>query len=102
MDVMRAGDPAAQLGVVHRGKIVEEQRCGVEVLDGDGQIFCAVFAHAECTGNAKRKFSANHAAGVLEGVANRPGEVGFGAMRKSEARVKCAAQAGPHRRLACG
>src|SRR6202521_4383077 len=39
VDVVGTGGAATQLGIVHGGQIVEEKGCGVEVLDGDGQVF---------------------------------------------------------------
>jgi hypothetical protein len=60
----------------------------MEVLDGNGKIVGAVLGHAERRSNAKGEFSANHAARVLERLMQRPGEVGFGAMREDEAGVK--------------
>ena len=67
--IVYAGDAAALKGVIHARQVVEDERGGVEVLEGHGDVVGGFGIKIVGFAQAQDHARPNHAAGIREHVA---------------------------------
>ena len=71
-------------GVIHARQVVEEQRSGVKIFDGDRQVFRAGFGQAVGPGHFVDEACAHQAAGMIQGLPQRAGQMRLGCRRQRQ------------------